>query len=141
MKKGYHELFDLNRDLIGGYKIRSNNHQELLNCLKQVNQTIQKAGKLRSEEIVESLAWKHVMLQIGMIVFVSVMKLFDFHIPTQTRFRTKAVSNLYLSDSNRTFSQFSICVVRTSTLLKSSCITRTNSSCQMLSAAPQLLLP
>ncbi|XP_041369340.1 Bardet-Biedl syndrome 2 protein homolog [Gigantopelta aegis] len=47
MKKGYNELFDLNRDLMMGYKIRCNNHQELLNLLKQVNQIIQKAGRLR----------------------------------------------------------------------------------------------
>ena len=49
MKKGYMELYDLNRDLINGYKIRSNNHQELLNCLKQVNVMIQRAGKLRGK--------------------------------------------------------------------------------------------
>ncbi|XP_076471664.1 BBSome complex member BBS2-like [Babylonia areolata] len=47
MRKGYMELFDLNRDLINGYTIRCNNHQELLSCLKQVNQIIQKAGRLR----------------------------------------------------------------------------------------------
>ncbi|PIK53964.1 putative Bardet-Biedl syndrome 2 protein-like [Apostichopus japonicus] len=47
MRRGYMELFDLNRDLINGYKVRCNNHQELLSCLKQVNQTIQKAGSLR----------------------------------------------------------------------------------------------
>lgn len=47
MRKGYMELFDLNHDLINGYTIRCNNHQELLACLKQVNQTIQRAGKLR----------------------------------------------------------------------------------------------
>ncbi|XP_058849862.1 Bardet-Biedl syndrome 2 protein homolog isoform X2 [Acipenser ruthenus] len=47
MKKRYIELFDLNRDLINGYKIRSNNHAELLNCLRAVNQAIQRAGRLR----------------------------------------------------------------------------------------------
>lgn len=50
MKKAYMELYDLNRDLINGYKVRSTNHEELLACLKQVNQIIQKAGKLRSKE-------------------------------------------------------------------------------------------
>ena len=35
------------RDLINGYKIRCNNHQQLLNGLRVVNQTIQKAGNLR----------------------------------------------------------------------------------------------
>ncbi|XP_076343635.1 BBSome complex member BBS2-like isoform X1 [Tachypleus tridentatus] len=47
MRKWYQELYAFNRDLINGYKIRSNNHEELLLCLKQVNQTIQKAGRLR----------------------------------------------------------------------------------------------
>ncbi|MPC23799.1 Bardet-Biedl syndrome 2 [Portunus trituberculatus] len=47
MRHWYRELYNLNKDLISGYKIRCNNHQELLNCLKQVNQTIQKAGRLR----------------------------------------------------------------------------------------------
>ncbi|XP_078067235.1 BBSome complex member BBS2 isoform X1 [Mustelus asterias] len=47
MKKGYMELYDLNRDLINGYKIRSNNHTELLSCLRAVNQAIQRAGRLR----------------------------------------------------------------------------------------------
>eukprot|EP00112_Aurelia_sp_Birch-Aquarium-sp1_P014307 Seg308.11 transcript_id=Seg308.11/GoldUCD/mRNA.D3Y31 product="Bardet-Biedl syndrome 2 protein-like" protein_id=Seg308.11/GoldUCD/D3Y31 len=47
MRKGYMELFDLNRDLINGYKIRCSNHEELLSSLKIVNQTIQRAGNLR----------------------------------------------------------------------------------------------
>ena len=49
MKKYYMELYDLNRDLINGYKIRCNNHTELLNYLKKVNQYIQKAGRLRGK--------------------------------------------------------------------------------------------
>ena len=52
MRKGYMELYDLNRDLINGYKIRCNNHTELLSCLKVVNQTIQKAGKLRGNHAI-----------------------------------------------------------------------------------------
>eukprot|EP00794_Sanderia_malayensis_P016830 gene16830-18528_t len=47
MRKGYMELYDLNKDLINGYKIRCSNHEELLSCLKIVNQTIQRAGNLR----------------------------------------------------------------------------------------------
>ncbi|KAK7079057.1 Bardet-Biedl syndrome 2 protein [Halocaridina rubra] len=47
MRQWYAELYNINKDLINGYKIRCNNHQELLTCLKQVNQTIQKAGRLR----------------------------------------------------------------------------------------------
>ena len=52
MMKGYTELYGLNRELISGYQIRCNNHQELLSSLKIVNQMIQKAGKLRGEFIV-----------------------------------------------------------------------------------------
>jgi Bardet-Biedl syndrome 2 protein len=44
------ELYDLNHDLVNGYKIRCNNHTELLNCLKMVNQIIQRAGNLRGIE-------------------------------------------------------------------------------------------
>ncbi|XP_052064404.1 Bardet-Biedl syndrome 2 protein homolog [Mytilus californianus] len=47
MRKGYLELYNLNRDLINGYKIRCSNHQELLASLKIVNQIIQKSGRLR----------------------------------------------------------------------------------------------
>ncbi|CAD5110876.1 DgyrCDS241 [Dimorphilus gyrociliatus] len=47
MRKNYMDLFNFNKDLINGYKVRSTNHTELLNCLKQLNQIIQKAGKLR----------------------------------------------------------------------------------------------
>ncbi|XP_061863097.1 Bardet-Biedl syndrome 2 protein isoform X2 [Colius striatus] len=47
MKTRYVELYDLNRDLINQYKIRCNNHTELLNNLRAVNQAIQRAGRLR----------------------------------------------------------------------------------------------
>ncbi|KAM9508831.1 BBSome complex member BBS2 isoform 4-T4 [Guaruba guarouba] len=47
MKTRYIELYDLNRDLISQYKIRCNNHTELLNNLRAVNQAIQRAGQLR----------------------------------------------------------------------------------------------
>uniref|UniRef100_A0A2K5RR89 BBSome complex member BBS2 n=1 Tax=Cebus imitator TaxID=2715852 RepID=A0A2K5RR89_CEBIM len=47
MKSRYMELYDLNRDLLNGYKIRCNNHTELLGNLKAVNQAIQRAGRLR----------------------------------------------------------------------------------------------
>ncbi|XP_020821336.1 BBSome complex member BBS2 isoform X1 [Phascolarctos cinereus] len=47
MKKRYVELYDLNKDLLNGYKIRCNNHTELLSNLKAVNQAIQRAGRLR----------------------------------------------------------------------------------------------
>uniref|UniRef100_A0A2I3HJ36 Bardet-Biedl syndrome 2 protein homolog n=1 Tax=Nomascus leucogenys TaxID=61853 RepID=A0A2I3HJ36_NOMLE len=47
MKSRYMELYDLNRDLLNGYKIRCNNHTELLGNLKAVNQAIQRAGRLQ----------------------------------------------------------------------------------------------
>jgi hypothetical protein len=47
MKKWYTQLSSLNGDLLRGYKIRNKNHQDLLDALKQVNQCIQKASKLR----------------------------------------------------------------------------------------------
>ena len=47
MKKRYRELYDVNRDLVNEYKIRSNNHNALLARLKCVNQAIQRAGRLR----------------------------------------------------------------------------------------------
>uniref|UniRef100_A0A8B9YHK9 Bardet-Biedl syndrome 2 protein homolog n=1 Tax=Bos mutus grunniens TaxID=30521 RepID=A0A8B9YHK9_BOSMU len=47
MKNRYMELYDLNKDLLNGYKIRCNNHTELLGSLKAVNQAIQRAGHLR----------------------------------------------------------------------------------------------
>ncbi|XP_060779796.1 Bardet-Biedl syndrome 2 protein homolog [Neoarius graeffei] len=47
MKKRYVELYDLNRDLINEYKIRSNNHNALLSRLTTVNQAIQRASRLR----------------------------------------------------------------------------------------------
>uniref|UniRef100_A0A5F9D3A6 Bardet-Biedl syndrome 2 protein homolog n=1 Tax=Oryctolagus cuniculus TaxID=9986 RepID=A0A5F9D3A6_RABIT len=47
MKRRYMELYDLNKDLLNEYKIRCNNHTELLGNLKAVNQAIQRAGRLR----------------------------------------------------------------------------------------------
>ncbi|XP_012860650.1 Bardet-Biedl syndrome 2 protein [Echinops telfairi] len=47
MKNRYMELYDLNKDLLNGYKIRCNNHTELLGNLRAVNQAIQRAGRLR----------------------------------------------------------------------------------------------
>ncbi len=49
MRKWYTQLYDINRDLISGYKIRCSNHQELMDTLKLVNQIIQKAGRLRGK--------------------------------------------------------------------------------------------
>lgn len=50
MAKMYSQLYDLNKELIGEYKKRANNHAELLKTLKDVNQMIQKAARLRCGE-------------------------------------------------------------------------------------------
>ena len=47
MKMAYTQLYDLNKDIMRGYEIRRNNHVELLECLKIVNQAIQKGARLR----------------------------------------------------------------------------------------------
>ena len=47
MRKMYLRLFELNGDLIAEYTKRANNHQQLLDALKEVNQMIQRAAKLR----------------------------------------------------------------------------------------------
>ncbi len=49
MKQHYIDLFNLNRDLISGYRIRCTNHEELMKNLRFINQTVQKAGNLRSK--------------------------------------------------------------------------------------------
>ena len=51
MRRDYMELYNLNRDLISGYKIRRTNHEELVKSLKVVNQTIQRARNVRGEII------------------------------------------------------------------------------------------
>jgi Bardet-Biedl syndrome 2 protein len=47
MKKAYSQLYDINRDLMLGYTIRSSNHMELLDCLRVVNQAVLKTANLR----------------------------------------------------------------------------------------------
>ena len=47
MNRHYAELFKLNNQLIAEYVKRSNNHQALLDALKEVNHMIQKAANLR----------------------------------------------------------------------------------------------
>lgn len=51
MKKWYKEVMSINQAMIAGYKIRCNNHQELLSCLKKINQAIQRAARLRGWSI------------------------------------------------------------------------------------------
>lgn len=46
----YNQLHSLNRELLGEYTKRANNHEALLAALKEVNQMIQKAAKLRVGE-------------------------------------------------------------------------------------------
>jgi Bardet-Biedl syndrome 2 protein len=50
MGKYYSQLFDLNRELIGEYNKRANNHAELLAALKEVNHMIGLAARLRMGE-------------------------------------------------------------------------------------------
>jgi Bardet-Biedl syndrome 2 protein len=47
MKQMYNELNALNADLINEYKIRCQNHTDLVECLKQINIIIQRAANLR----------------------------------------------------------------------------------------------
>eukprot|EP00736_Rhodelphis_marinus_P001569 Rmarinus@m.8620 len=47
MKKVYNQLFEMNGELIGEHIKRTQNHQALLSSLKDVNQMIQKAARLR----------------------------------------------------------------------------------------------
>ncbi len=49
MKQIYIDLFNLNRDLINGYRIRCTNHEELMKNLRYLNQMVQKATNLRSK--------------------------------------------------------------------------------------------
>ena len=46
-RKWSSQLYDINRDLVSQYKIRCNNHGQLMETLKEVNQIIQKAARLR----------------------------------------------------------------------------------------------
>lgn len=47
MRKSYTELSALNNQLITGYNVRAQNQANLLSALKEVNQMIQKAARLR----------------------------------------------------------------------------------------------
>jgi len=47
MRSAYAQLYTLNAELIGEYNKRSNNHEQLLAALKDVNHMIQKAARLR----------------------------------------------------------------------------------------------
>ncbi|KAG8458569.1 hypothetical protein KFE25_003104 [Diacronema lutheri] len=48
MRKAYTQLHALNQELIGEYRKRTNNHDQLLEALKEVNHMIQKAARLRA---------------------------------------------------------------------------------------------
>ena len=47
MRRAYTELNALNQQLVIGYNVRAQNHENLLAALKEVNQMIQKAANLR----------------------------------------------------------------------------------------------
>lgn len=48
MRRAYAELFTLNNTLMGEFAKRATNHKQLLESLKVVNSTIQKAARLRN---------------------------------------------------------------------------------------------
>jgi len=50
MKQYYLELNNRNRKLLQEYKIRSQNHKDLVDALKQINVIIQKAANLRGKQ-------------------------------------------------------------------------------------------
>ncbi len=62
MKQIYIDLFNLNRDLLNGYRIRCTNHEELMKNLRYLNQMVQKATNLRSK------LFQHDFLQIKKII-------------------------------------------------------------------------
>ena len=47
MRRAYTDLQTTNNQLISGYNIRAQNHESLLNALKEVNLMIQRAANLR----------------------------------------------------------------------------------------------
>ena len=47
MRLAYTQLYELNKDIMRGYEMRRNNHMELLECLRIVNQAIQRGARLR----------------------------------------------------------------------------------------------
>eukprot|EP00595_Chromulina_sp_UTEXLB2642_P000727 CAMPEP_0196764558 /NCGR_PEP_ID=MMETSP1095-20130614/6436_1 /TAXON_ID=96789 ORGANISM="Chromulina nebulosa, Strain UTEXLB2642" /NCGR_SAMPLE_ID=MMETSP1095 /ASSEMBLY_ACC=CAM_ASM_000446 /LENGTH=193 /DNA_ID=CAMNT_0042120505 /DNA_START=1599 /DNA_END=2177 /DNA_ORIENTATION=+ len=47
MRRAYTDLYSLNNQLISNYNQRTNNHDGLVNALKEVNQMIQRASNLR----------------------------------------------------------------------------------------------
>jgi len=47
MKKYYTQLYSVNQELVGEYRVRCNNHDELLRGLKLINQLILRAARLR----------------------------------------------------------------------------------------------
>lgn len=53
MREWHTQLQEVNDDLINSYNIRCSNHNELLDILKQINLTIQKAARLRGERVVQ----------------------------------------------------------------------------------------
>jgi hypothetical protein len=80
MRKWYSQLYDINRDLIAGYKVRCNNHQELMETLKQVNQIIQKAARLRGKGVVHKKRHAKFLRQI---VSLEVEYTIDYVLPSQ----------------------------------------------------------
>lgn len=55
MKDIYNDLNVLNNDLITEYKIRCQNHSDLVESLKKVNIIIQRAANLRGNQLMDIL--------------------------------------------------------------------------------------
>ena len=85
MKKWYSQLYDINQDLVSGYKIRVNNHTELMETLKEVNQIIQKAGRLRGMYNILCLFIHHSCFSK---VYVKVLKELGFFYVFLSHFKT-----------------------------------------------------
>lgn len=49
MKQIYNDLGMMNKDIMREYQIRCQNHQDLVDSLKQINIIIQRASNLRSK--------------------------------------------------------------------------------------------
>ena len=75
MRQGYLQLYNLNHDLINGYQMRCNNHQKLLDCLKQVNQVIQRAGQLRCKPRSTACNASSLFLIYSLSLFLSLFEL------------------------------------------------------------------
>lgn len=74
MKMAYTQLYDLNKEIMKGYEIRRNNHVELLECLKIINQAIQKAARLRGCSVLNYSMCSNCCFQQDLLLVASLSK-------------------------------------------------------------------